>query len=329
MDSTIHLTDYVRSFYQLESIESICKKYNVSKQVVAGVIRKLNKADLINTRFSYSALNKASKQASNDTSVGVSVDISINFSDSEKKEQEKKAYQKAWYQKRKLLKQLTEVEVTQQAFTNHNGAGKMECRRIVSEYIGKVAGRNPKILTLPSDKWIWEKEILKCKSESKFTAVEYNTEIFNEMVKNYAKSPELSNSVECMYNCPMSEVITKSKTDEFSHMILDYCGLINSFQEEINEVLTRDIVRIDGIISITLSKSSRHNNDSGKEISNILSAIPKNMFGSNLSDVEICTKLSITKMVLNQGAKYKIVDTNAYNDTNGQGMMLFVIQRLK
>lgn len=302
------LMNYVQEFYYTESIPSICEKFSVNRQVVSGVVRRLNKLGLIDKARAYSKTIAISAKESNKNSV-----------------------EKPYKAKRKLLKQLRTMESIQTTknFNNHNGIAKMQCRTMVAEYIGKISGRNPRILTLPSDKWIWEKEILRHKSESKFIAVEYNIETYNNMVKNYIDSIELRNSVECMHNCTMGEVISKSKTEEYSHMILDYCGIINTFHDEINEVLIRDLVKVDGLISITLSKSNRHNNDLHKVINNTLSAIPKGIFGTEQSDAEFCTKLSIANMVLNQGGKYKIVATKDYNDTKGQGMMLFVIQRVK
>lgn len=225
--------------------------------------------------------------------------------------------------KEKVVKNVERKRV----FKNHEGIGKQECRKMVSDLIGSIPCRCPKILTLPCDKWIWEKEILKRKSESKFVGVEYDNDVFNKMVKTYMESPELQKSVIGLHNSPMSDVIRKSVTDEYNHMILDYCGIINSFRDEIEEVLVRDLVKVGGIISITLSKSSRHNNDVDKEIRNIVDMLPQGYFNDESVDCVLSTKISIMNMVYNQKGKYKIDELFHYNDTSG--MMLFIIRRMK
>jgi len=148
------------------------------------------------------------------------------------------------------------------------------------------------------------------------------------MVKTYTKSRELKKSVLSLHNSDMCEVINHSQTDEFSHMILDYCGIINTFKSEINDVLTRDLVKVNGYISITLSLTDRRNNDSDREISNIMNTIPLNIFGDlNMTPNEFCTRLSITNMVMNTNGRYKIDEIINYNDTSK--MMIFLIRRMK
>lgn len=317
------IREYVINNYHNESCKSIGEKFGVNSQSVSHVVRRLHKEGILTPKTP-----KIIKE------VSVTPIVKVKMS--------RKEYAAQYYQKHK--ERLNELNlgsrhirnkdkkisnIGEVVFNNHNGNGKRECRKLVSEYIGNVLGRNPKILTLPCNKWLWEKEVLQNKPESKFVGVEYNNDVYNKMVKHYTEDSSLQKSVISMYNCPMSEVISRTKTEEYSHMILDYCGVINSFEDEIEEVLTRDLVKVEGIISITLSKTGRCNGIEGKTISNTLKSIPKSMITNGMTDSEFSTRQSIIRMVLNTKGRYSIIDFLDYNDTGGQGMMLFVLQRVK
>lgn len=311
-----NLKDYVLNNYRTESTTSIGMRFNVNRQTISQVLRKLNKDGLININESY---------------------CNVNSNLTPKQLEQKRENHRKWYEKKKLVKSVVvkgsrSVSVPlngepKKAFKNHEGLGKMECRKIVSKFIGEIPGRYPKILTLPCDKWLWEKEVLSQKPESKFVGVEYDNDVFNRMVSTYVNSPELQKSVVGLHNCSMWDVIRRSEENEYNHMILDYCGIINSFKDEIDEVMTRNLVKVGGIISITLSLTGRHNNDGGKEINNILTVIPKDIFGLEMSDCSFSTKLSISTMVLKQDGRYKLDEVIEYNDTTP--MLLFVIRRMK
>jgi hypothetical protein len=255
-------------------------------------------------------------------------DFKVNWSD----RSSVKEYKRRWKEGRKMGVNVgvrvgkVKKEVVNK-FRNHDGIGKNEARLLVSKLIGSSVGRSPKILTLPSDMWVWEKLILSMKPESKFVGVEYDNEIFNRMLKTYVDSPELQRSVVSLHNSPMCDIIRKSETDEFSHLVLDYCGIINSFRDEINEVLTRNLVKVNGYISITLSSSGRHNNDVGRPISNVLNILPRDLFGDGMTDSVFSTKVIISSMLVELGDRYKLDEFFTYNDTTE--MMLFVIRRMK
>lgn len=328
--TTTELENYVFENFTTESCESISKKFGVTVQRVSHTIRQLNKDGLIDTKDSFSQKQTKKniyKENSKKVSVIVSEKVKKTSSDNMTEEEimERRRYQRERYSIRKQNNVKTIPEIS---FKNHNGEGKNFVREFVSDCISKSVGRNPKILTLPCDQWIWEKLLLTKRPDCKFVGVEYDSKVFNQMVKTYTKSPELKKSVLSLHNSDMCEVISRSHTDEFSHMILDYCGIINTFQPEIKDVLDRDLVKVNGYISITLSLTDRRNNDSDREISNILNTIPLNIFGENDMNInEFCTRLSITNMIMNTNGRYKIDEIINYNDTSK--MIIFLIRRMK
>jgi hypothetical protein len=283
------LETYVKRNFKTESSRSIGEKFGVKYQTISHVLINLKKRGEIDINESFNQQNK----------------LRLNTKRYEKKKQK-----------------LSEPKKVK--FKNFDGVGKKECRKIVSEMIGSVPSRFPKILTLPSSNWLWEKEILKQKSTSRFIGVEHDKKTFNLMVKKYTENEDLLNSVIGLYNRPIGEIIEKSNTNDFDHMILDYCGMINTYKLEIEDVVQRDLVKVGGIISVTLSVTNRHNNR-GKEVELISNTIPTNYFGHKF-DITLSTKVMMLNIILNQKGKYKIVETVTYEDTSP--MMLFVIRRL-
>lgn len=320
---TTELENYVYEHFSTESSKSISEKFGVTVQMVSHTIRRLNKDGLIDTKESFSQqLTKKNVYKEKRVPVFVPVSVSVTEVTTTEDILNRRKYQRERYLIRKG-KTIPEI-----LFKNHNGEGKNSVREFVSEYISKSVGRNPKILTLPCDQWIWEKLLLSKRPDCKFVGVEYDTKVFQQMVKTYTKSSELKKSVLSLHNSDMCEVINHSHTDEYSHMILDYCGIINTFKSEINDVLVRDLVKVNGYISITLSLTDRRNNDSDREISNIMNTIPLNMFGDlEMTPNEFCTRLSITNMVMNTNGRYKIDEIINYNDTSK--MMIFLIRRMR
>lgn len=320
---TTELENYVYEHFSTESSKSISEKFGVTVQMVSHTIRRLNKDGLIDTKESFSQqLTKKNVYKEKRVPVFVPVSVSVTEVTTTEDILNRRKYQRERYLIRKG-KTIPEI-----SFKNHNGEGKNSVREFVSEYISKSVGRNPKILTLPCDQWIWEKLLLSKRPDCKFVGVEYDTKVFQQMVKTYTKSSELKKSVLSLHNSDMCEVINHSHTDEYSHMILDYCGIINTFKSEINDVLVRDLVKVNGYISITLSLTDRRNNDSDREISNIMNTIPLNMFGDlEMTPNEFCTRLSITNMVMNTNGRYKIDEIINYNDTSK--MMIFLIRRMR
>lgn len=329
---TTDLENYVYEHFSTESSQSISKKFGVTVQRVSHTIRQLNKDGLIDTKDSFSQkLTKKNvyKESSKKRSVSVPVSVPVSVSVTEVTTTEEILNRRKYQRERYLIRKgETKKIIPEISFKNHNGEGKNSVREFVSECISKSVGRNPKILTLPCDQWIWEKLLLTKRPDCKFVGVEYDTNVFHQMVKTYTKSRELKKSVLSLHNSDMCEVINHSHTDEYSHMILDYCGIINTFKSEINDVLVRDIVKVNGFISITLSLTDRRNTDSDREISNIMNTIPSNIFGNlEMTPNEFCTRLSITNMVMNTNGRYKIDEIINYNDTSK--MIIFLIRRMK
>jgi hypothetical protein len=118
------------------------------------------------------------------------------------------------------------------------------------------------ILTLPAAQWIMEKNIIKKKPGYKFTAVERERETFNEMMKNLVADEELLNSVVGVLNNTISEVVADKNEDTYSSAILDYCGFIDTFYDEIDGIMKHNLVRKGGYITLTFSENDRVLNNS-------------------------------------------------------------------
>ena len=289
------IDNYVINFYQTNTATEISKLLGCHHSVVSGCLNRLNRLGIVDSSLSYGRVYGYTKG--------------------------KRLVPKKEYKKRE-----PKVVISDGIFKNHEGVGKQKGREIVSELIGSTSGTHPLILTLPASEWIWEKMILKHKERSEFVGVEKDRKVFNEMVRNSMKDKQLKKSVVGMLNTTMSEVIRKSIPNEYSHSILDYCGTINSFEEEINDLLTRDIVKVNGIISITLSKIGFHIFETGTVTERFLNSVPKEYTKSELSDFTFVTLEIIKNMIYNLKGRYKLDEFYEYCDTSG--MMLFIIRRM-
>jgi hypothetical protein len=84
-----------------------------------------------------------------------------------------------------------------------------------------------------------------------FLACERNKSVFEQMVKsaNEANLP--------MFFRPgdLSDAIYASTNDNYSHIILDYCGCLTTFKEEIEYIVKNNIVKVGGTIITTVLKA--------------------------------------------------------------------------
>ena len=150
--------------------------------------------------------------------------------------------------KPKARKPKIVVREAKNTYKNYNGTGKGKARRLIGEAIMLTKRQSSNILTLPAEKWTMEKNILKQKSGYKFTAVERDKGTFQEMLKNMMSNPMILDSVISTANKSIGEVIVHDGEDTYSSAILDYCGFIDTFYEEINDVMKRNLVKKGGFI---------------------------------------------------------------------------------
>lgn len=216
------------------------------------------------------------------------------------------------------------VKEAKNTYSNYHGSGKETARDLIADAIMSTYRQSSNILTLPADKWIMEKNILKKKSGYKFTAVERDTETYQQMMKNMVSDAMLLDCVTATANKTISEVIVNDGEDTYSSAILDYCGFIDTFYDEINDIMKRNLVRKGCYIAITLSENDRILNHSLREncYSNVY--IKKCCANKEINGAEVTNNLVNTLVFTNSG--YKIVNKYSYRDKTAN-MLLFIIKR--
>jgi len=218
------------------------------------------------------------------------------------------------------------VKEAKNTYTNYYGTGKEKARGLIAEAIMETKRQSSNILTLPADTWIMEKNIIKKKPGYKFTAVERDNDTFMEMIKNLGLNKELLASVVSLHNKTISEVVVNDKEDTYSSAILDYCGFIDTFYDEIDDVMKRNLVKKGGYIALTFAENDRLLNHSRHTTSHSNTYI-QNCF---LNEGEI-TGEKVTTGLVNilayNNSGYKVVNKFAYRDKR-VNMLLFIIKRI-
>ena len=216
-------------------------------------------------------------------------------------------------------------KMAKNTFSNYYGSGKENARDLIAKAIMETKRQSSNILTLPAAEWIMEKNILKQKPGYKFTAVEREKETYKEMLKTLSSNDILLNAVIGTANKSISEVVVNDKEDTYSSAILDYCGFIDSFYVEINDVLKRNLVKKGGYITITLSENDRVLNHS-KQLDNYSHTYIKNCCVDEVVNGAKITNDLVNILVYNNTG-YKIVKKFAYKDKTVK-MLLFIINRI-
>lgn len=233
--------------------------------------------------------------------------------------------QEAGIAPKKVKKPKYVAKMTKATYKNHNGTGKAKARHLITESIKLTKRQSSNILTLPAEKWQMEKKILKEKPGYKFTAVERLKESYDEMMKNMVNTPILLDSVIATANKTIGEVIVNDGEDTYSSAILDYCGFIDTFHDEINDVMKRNLVKKGGYIAITLSENDRHLNHS-HHTTNYSNTYIQNCYADEEpSGAKVTNDLVNFLVYKNKG--YKIVTKFPYKDTTAK-MLLFIIKRI-
>lgn len=224
---------------------------------------------------------------------------------------------------KKPVKRIREAKTT---FTNYDGSGKAKARRLIAESIMQTKRQGSNILTLPAENWKMEKNILKQKSGYKFTAVEREKGTFLKMVSKFLSDKLLTESVIGLENKTIGEHIMNDAENTYSSAILDYCGFIDSFYDEINDVMKRNLVKKGGYITLTLAENDRLLNHS-HHMNNYSNKFIKNCYaGKKPTGAEVTNDL--VNFLVNSNTGYEIVTKFAYKDSTTK-MLLFIIKRVE
>jgi len=219
---------------------------------------------------------------------------------------------------KRLLKETPIIEVVKtDAFANSDGIKKEQAREIMVEAI-KVSGLYGKILTLPYKYCNIERKLIDNVSKKfSFVGCETEPDVYFEMLKTVAENKI---DMECSPR-PIGDKIEVAHENEYSHLLLDYCGQLNSFKNDIEMAMRNNIVAVNGTISITLNKRKT-----------VVGGIEDEMNELNpLGNVEGKTveNAILTFIRIVGGFNYSIETVMPYKDKGKGSMILVVAKRIK
>jgi len=217
------------------------------------------------------------------------------------------------------------VKEAKNTFANYYGSGKEKARQLIAESIMQTKRQSSNVLTLPAKDWQMEKNIIKQKPGYKFTAVERDKETYKEMIRNLTANDKLFDSVISTANKTIGEVIVNDGEDTYSSAILDYCGFIDSFYDEINDMMKRNLVKKGGFIAITLSENDRVIGHP-RHVNSHTNQYIRNCYANDeVTGAQVTNELINILVHTNTG--YEIVQRFPYKDTKVK-MQLFIIKRI-
>ena len=202
-------------------------------------------------------------------------------------------------------------------FTNKDGEGKGVSRRTMAMHIGRSGLRKGKVLTLPHIHWTMESLLQDTVSKVfKYVAVENNLNVFPQMA---AKVTDFGRGSEVYYG-DIAGKIYAAQEDEFSHLILDYCGTLETFRKEIIHACLNNIVKVGGTISVTVQKARTNSVCVEKTIN-----LKSKWTGEYLKETDNTHFIGTFFDMLSAMTDFEVVDKVQYGD--GSPMMLVVIKR--
>jgi hypothetical protein len=204
-------------------------------------------------------------------------------------------------------------------FKNAKGVNKQKARELMVKAVRTVGT----ILTLPFEEAIIEKMILKIHKKMDFLAYECEREVFWNLYKTIGTQ-----------KLPMTAIFGKigkaifsAEENQYSNLILDYCGVLDTFAKEIEYAIKNNIVQKNGIIAVTLSKIGLQNENG--IIGEIFRKTPYEFYNTTLSQTELGVKLFFNNIM---SKEYEMETVFNYSDkkdngNNGMAMILVIIRR--
>ena len=217
------------------------------------------------------------------------------------------------------LKTSKKVKKVKNTYVNSEGINKQQARDIMVSAIKKTNIKKGKILSLPFN--TCKLELLlnsTVKNKFEYIGCERQTDTYFDMLKTIAENKINMHT----YNGDIGDKIYQAKENEYSHLLLDYCGVLHSFAEEIKHAVNNNIVKEGGTISITLNK--RGYPIAQEDIANkILKGLPEGLFAGE-KGVSLATKLFFTRLI---GSDYTFEEFFEYHDKHKSPMMLIILRR--
>lgn len=203
-------------------------------------------------------------------------------------------------------------------FHNDYTPSKNTARAIMTDAIAATSLLSGAILSLPSYTCELEFQLVKKVSKKfEFDLVEYKPSTYRKMLKKVDEL-KLGRKVRMTYKGNMGDMIARSRKNEYSHLVLDYCGMVSTFASEIAMAMENKIVKRGGLILLTLA------NRSNKWGSDFMAK-----YGDTVLD-------AITKFITEVGGNsYKIQQMHPYRSEDSKGgkrganMVLIAIKRIR
>jgi hypothetical protein len=216
----------------------------------------------------------------------------------------------------KIISKVGKKKHKQGVFTNQDGANKEVARTKMADIIIKsnVVGIMP---TLANKTWAIEQKIAMGLKGIEFLGIENDPVIFTEM-KRALKKTTLTGKT---YYGSISDKIFGQLEDTYAGLILDYCGCLPTFSKEIEYAITNNIVKVGGIIAVTVAKPIR--DTLGAKSARILNLATKSNTDFRC-DSDRATEAYFNKIT---GWNYEVQEIFYYQDT--YPMVLVLIKRLK
>ncbi len=217
----------------------------------------------------------------------------------------------------KRLKDLNDFIENQ---NNFGGDFKVFARQRMSDWALK-SGVVGKCFSFSHKKAELEQVILKDMPDMTFLSVDKDKGIIKEM-KRTKKLLNLPLDIHC---ANAIEVLRKVEPNELAHAFLDFCCQLHSASMEIKQVLDNDLVKVNGTIAITVSKTVRVDSkgywfDLWKNFTEITS----NQIEDNRTTSDVANLMTLL-VIMNE--RYTIREVFNYRDTSP--MTLFILQRIR
>ena len=207
-------------------------------------------------------------------------------------------------------------------FINKKGEGKEVSRSLIVNSIKNSTTKKNKILSLPAGECEIERKLYKTVSRKiNYVMCELNKDVYYNLVKNGCKY--FPNNPPSFHCGPISDKIFESRESDYSHLILDYCGQIGTFQEELEYVFKNNIVEVGGTISMTFNK--RITKGQPSKFATMIDNLNSYMIPNGV-DNRKTERVVITFINRIGGYNYDIEKVFHYHDT--ASMILVIVRRL-
>lgn len=225
----------------------------------------------------------------------------------------------------KLNKKVDKI-IAKNTYSNEDGIEKDNCRDKISIMINDsdVYGT---ILGLPHIACKMEKKILALNSNFDFIGVERNVETYKAMNRTIKKE----NLPIVSYRGNISDKIYGAMRESYAHLILDYCGVLSTFNLEIQYAMQNKLVPIGGTMHFTFMKNLRQNGGVHEIVKGLSKTKVTNGNLDTRSESEVAIRSFFDKVC---GFDYELVEIHYYRDidmdkgTNKVEMCLVQVRRI-